>query len=228
MTQVADTGSRTRSTATGTCRASSRSPSPSRDDNCTDVHSNDLGFLVIAEAASSWASTCWWAADSGGRTGRRETFPRLADPLGFVKPEELVEVARAVIAVQRDHGNRENRKRARLKYLIDERGVDWFRERGRGRIWAAGSTRRPGAESPASHDHLGWHDQGDGRWFRGVWVENGRIQDAEGLPPAHRAAPRRRALPSRCAPDDAAESAAYQRSPGGPRPDRRDPRSSTA
>ena len=54
-----------------------------------------------------------------------DVFPRLADPLGFVPPEELVEVAKAVIAVQRDYGNRENRKRARLKYTIDDHGLDW-------------------------------------------------------------------------------------------------------
>ena len=91
-------------------------------------------------------------------------------------PDELVEVARAIIGVQRDHGNRTNRKRARLKYLLDELGVDWFR----GEVEAAlGRPLAPyrDVEVTGFHDHLGWHDQGDGRWFRGVWIESGRIHD---------------------------------------------------
>src|SRR5439155_752599 len=59
--------------------------------------------------------------------GKKVTYPRLADPLGFATPEDVVQVAEAVITVQRDYGDRRDRRHARLKYLLDDRGLDWFR-----------------------------------------------------------------------------------------------------
>src|SRR5690606_5128978 len=96
------------------------------DDNCTDVLSNDLGFLVVVEEGGLAGFNVLVGGGLGQTHGKAETFPRLADPLAFVTPDQLIPVARAVVEVQRDHGNRVNRKRARLKYLIDERGLDWF------------------------------------------------------------------------------------------------------
>lgn len=150
------------------------------EDNCNDVHSNDLGLLAIAEGGRLDGFNVLVGGGLGQTHGKGETFPRLADTLGFVTPAELVEVSKAVIAVQRDYGNRATRKRARLKYLIAERGIDWFRaevERYLGRPIAPARE----VEVTGIHDHLGWHSQGDGRWFRGVWVENGRVLDTEGL-----------------------------------------------
>jgi sulfite reductase (ferredoxin) len=150
------------------------------EDNCTDVLSNDLGFLVIADGDRLEGFNVLVGGGLGQTHGKAETYPRLADPLGFVRPEELIEVARAVIAVQRDHGNRVNRKRARLKYLLDERGLDWFRAQVEDRLGRPLAPPLP-VEVSGTEDHLGWHEQGDGRWFRGVWVENGRIRDVGGL-----------------------------------------------
>ncbi|MDP9348073.1 MAG: NADPH-dependent assimilatory sulfite reductase hemoprotein subunit [Gemmatimonadota bacterium] len=146
------------------------------EDNCTDVLSNDLGFLVIAEGERLEGFNVLVGGGMGRTHGKAETYPRLASPLGFVRPEELIEVARAVIAVQRDYGNRVNRKRARLKYLLDERGIDWFRAQVEGHLGRPLAPPLP-VEVSGTEDHLGWHEQGDGRWFRGVWVENGRIRD---------------------------------------------------
>jgi sulfite reductase (ferredoxin) len=146
------------------------------DDNCTDVFANDLGLVVIADGDRIEGFNVVVGGGMGMTHNKPETYPRLASPLGFVTPDELLEVARAIIGVQRDHGNRTNRKRARLKYLLDEQGVDWFR----GEVEAAlGRPLAPyrDVEVTGFHDHLGWHDQGDGRWFRGVWVESGRIHD---------------------------------------------------
>jgi sulfite reductase (ferredoxin) len=146
------------------------------DDNCTDVFSNDLGLVVIADGDRIEGFNVVVGGGLGQTHNKPDTYPRLASPLAFIQPDELVEVARAIIGVQRDWGNRTNRKRARLKYLLDEQGVDWFR----GQVEAA--LGRPLAsyrdvEVTGFHDHLGWHDQGDGRWFRGVWIESGRIRD---------------------------------------------------
>jgi sulfite reductase (ferredoxin) len=146
------------------------------EDNCTDILANDLGFLAVVKEGRLLGFNVLVGGGFGRTHGKAETFARLADPLGFVAPEEITEVTRAVIAVQRDHGNRDDRRRSRLKYLIADRGVDWFREQVEAYL---GRPLAPSAqvEITGVHDHLGWHDQGDGRWFRGIWIENGRIKD---------------------------------------------------
>jgi sulfite reductase (ferredoxin) len=98
-------------------------------------------------------------------------------PLAFVATEHLVETARAVVAVQRDFGNRSDRRHARLKYLLAERGLPWFRDQVQSRVPFELGAPRPLRWEPLD-DHLGWHEQGDGRLFYGLYVENGRIQDA--------------------------------------------------
>lgn len=150
------------------------------DDNCTDVHTNDLGVLVIVRDGRLAGYNLLVGGGLGRTHGKTVTYPRLADPLAFVTPGEVLEVATAIVAVQRDHGNRADRRRARLKYLLDERGIDWFRaqvERELGRPLAPPLPVRV----TGVHDHLGWHRQGDGRWFYGVYVENGRIADTPAL-----------------------------------------------
>jgi sulfite reductase (ferredoxin) len=150
------------------------------DDNCTDVHSNDLGFLVVPEGERIAGFNVLVGGGLGMTHGKRETYPRLADSLGFATPDEVVAVAEAVVTVQRDYGNRGDRRRARLKYLLDERGLPWFREQVEQRLGRALPPPAP-VEVSDVHDHLGWHDQGDNRWCCGVFVENGRIQDTAQL-----------------------------------------------
>ena len=148
------------------------------EDNCTDVLSNDLGFLVIRDGDRLAGFNVLVGGGLGMTHGKEETYPRLADPLGFATAGAVIDVAVAVVLVQRDHGNRSDRRRARLKYLLDERGLDWFRtevERHLGRPLPPPAP----VEITGIHDHLGWHDQGDGRGFFGLFVENGRIKDDE-------------------------------------------------
>jgi sulfite reductase (ferredoxin) len=146
------------------------------EDNCTDVLSNDLGFLAIEREGRIVGYNVLVGGGFGQTHGKTETFARLADPLCFARPEEVIEIAKAIILVQRDHGNRENRKRARLKYLLHDRGVEWFRERV---VEVLDRPVEPAVpvEISGIEDHLGWHGQGDGRWFLGVFIENGRIKD---------------------------------------------------
>ncbi|HEU0016108.1 MAG TPA: NADPH-dependent assimilatory sulfite reductase hemoprotein subunit [Longimicrobium sp.] len=150
------------------------------DDNCTDVYANDLGFVAIPAGDRVLGYNVVVGGGLGQTHGKEETFPRLADPLCFVEPDELIEVAKAVIAVQRDYGNRANRRRARLKYLIHEQGVAWFREQVEAYLGRAVRDPYP-IEVNDIHDHLGWHRQADGRWFYGVWVQNGRVHDTPTL-----------------------------------------------
>jgi sulfite reductase (ferredoxin) len=148
-------------------------------DNSVDLFTHDLGLAGIfdGDALIGWNV---YAGGGLGRTHRKPaTFPRLADALGFIEPERLLETAAAIVAVQRDHGDRTNRRHARLKYLIHDRGIDWFR----GQVEAAAGFRLAAPRTidwDRFDDRIGWHEQGDGRWFLGLRIENGRIRDGDG------------------------------------------------
>jgi sulfite reductase (ferredoxin) len=95
-----------------------------------------------------------------------------------VSADDVVEVARAVIAVQRDFGDRADRRHARLKYLLADRGIDWFRAVVGSRLsFPLGPPRQLHWDS--AEDHLGWHEQGNGLHCYGLFVENGRIKDTD-------------------------------------------------
>ena len=149
-------------------------------DNCVDVYSNDLGLVVRQGPDGGLAGVDLLVGGGLGRTANKpETFPAVAKPLAFVSPEQAVATCRAVVAVQRDFGDRVNRRHARLKYLIHDRGVDWFRERVQERLPFRLGPSRPLSWKPVD-DHLGWHEQGDGLLYYGLYVENGRIKDEDG------------------------------------------------
>jgi sulfite reductase (ferredoxin) len=149
------------------------------DDNCCDVHSNDLGFLAVAQAGHLHGFDVLVGGGMGKTHGKEDTYPRLADTLGFARTAEVVEVAEAVVKVQRDHGNRSDRRHARLKYVIDKEGLGWFRDQVARRL---GRRLAPpaGVEVSGLEDHLGWHPQERGRSFLGLFIENGRITDDDG------------------------------------------------
>ena len=147
-------------------------------DNCLDIFTNDLGFVAIVENDTLKGFNVLVGGGLGMNHTQPETFPRLSDPLGFVTPDQLIPVAEQVIAVYRDNGDRVNRKHSRIKYLIHDWGIDRFRSEVEARL---GYKLTPSAPLPPfeAHLHLGWHNQGDGRWFFGLSVENGRIRDTE-------------------------------------------------
>jgi sulfite reductase (NADPH) hemoprotein beta-component len=147
--------------------------------NDIDIFTNDLGFVVIAEQGRLAGYNLLAGGGLGMSHGNAQTFPRVADVVGFLRPGDLEKVAKAVLLIHRDFGDRTNRKHARLKYVLEERGVDWFRlevELRTGvKLWPA----RP-FEFTRQGDLLGWHQQTNGNYFLGLFVENGRIRDAEG------------------------------------------------
>ena len=146
--------------------------------NDVDVFAHDLGFIAIIENGELQGFNLTVGGGMGATHGDAETHPRLADVVGFLKPEQLLAVAEAVLTAQRDFGNRAVRKRARLKYTIEDRGLDWF---------VAEITRRQGfALEPArpfeftqQGDRFGWVEGFDGRWHLTVRIEAGRIADNE-------------------------------------------------
>jgi sulfite reductase (ferredoxin) len=148
-------------------------------DNCVDVLANDLGIVPTLSEGTTGELTGYMVFVGGGlgmaHAREEDTYPRLASPLGWVTPEQILDVAEAVVTLQRDHGNREDRHRARLKYLVDERGIEWIREEvGR----RAGSRPGPPADLPpwSAHDHHGVHDG-----VLGVPVPSGKVADREGV-----------------------------------------------
>lgn len=161
-------------------------------DNCVDLFSHDLGFVpTFAGGVADPAGIEGFVVFAGGGMGQSharedDTYPRLASPIGWVPASAVGLAAEAVIGSFRDHGDRTDRGRARLKYLIDDRGLDWFVGDVRERLGERGVTLDQPRPLPAWTDddeHLGWHEQADGRFFRGIHVDSGRVVDsADGGP----------------------------------------------
>ena len=147
--------------------------------NDVDLFTNDLGFIVIASGDELVGYNVVAGGGLGMSHGNTHTFPRLADVIGFVGPGEVENIARAVVGIHRDFGDRTNRKHARLKYIIEERGVEWFREELARRAGINLAPARP-YQFTAQGDRLGWGQQLDGHWFLGLFVENGRVRDTDG------------------------------------------------
>ncbi|MEZ5918539.1 MAG: hypothetical protein R3D66_00985 [Alphaproteobacteria bacterium] len=104
-----------------------------------------------------------------------QTYPRLASPVAYVPKERVIDVCIAVIKLQRDHGDREDRQHARLKYLVEEKGPEWTRKTLEEYFGEPLEDLRPTVPF-AVQDHLGWHEQGGGLWYLGLPVTSGRIE----------------------------------------------------
>src|SRR5579859_7099712 len=146
-------------------------------DNCVDIYAHDLAIVAMRDEGGALRGFNVLVGGGLGRTHNKpQTFVAVAQPLAFVPPEEIVDVAREVVAVQRDYGDRTNRKHARLKYTIADRGLDWFRAAVERRLGHELKPAEPLSWKPVD-DHLGWHEQGDGRHYLGFFTEHGRIAD---------------------------------------------------
>lgn len=149
--------------------------------NDVDVLSQDLGFIGIVEDGRLVGYNVAVGGGMGMSHGNAATYPRLADVIGFITPDQVNAVGGAVITVQRDYGDRTNRKHARLKYTIEDRGVEWFKREVEER---SGITFEPARRFSFStiEDPFGWHHCADGSWFYGLHILSGRIKDAPGWP----------------------------------------------
>ena len=146
-------------------------------DNCVDVYANDLGLVARRDADGGLAGFDVLIGGGLGRTANKpNTWPAVAQQLGFTEKGGVIDVARAVMAVQRDYGNRADRRHARLKYLLADRGIDWFRDEVEARLGSQLQPLRTLRWSSAA-DHLGWHEQPGAHCFYGLYIENGRIRD---------------------------------------------------
>ncbi len=147
-------------------------------DNCVDIHAQDVGLLAIVEQGRIRGFNLLVGGGLGMTHNKGDTMAALAEPLGFVATEHAVESVRLVAAIFRDHGNRTDRRYARLKYLVAEWGLPRFRDEFVRR--ASFAVLPPVSLPPLPfHDHLGRHRQADGRWFYGVFIQSGRIADQD-------------------------------------------------
>ena len=149
--------------------------------NDIDVYTQDLGFIAIGEDGKLLGYNLSVGGGLGMSHSDTKTYPRLANIIGYLPREKVVEVAEKVLTVQRDFGDRTNRKHARLKYTIEDRGVDWFKNELESRLgWNLGEARP--FEFTSSGDRYGWSEGTDGRWNYGLFIQNGRLRDTDDLP----------------------------------------------
>ncbi|HVT72418.1 MAG TPA: NADPH-dependent assimilatory sulfite reductase hemoprotein subunit [Lacunisphaera sp.] len=147
--------------------------------NDIDIYTNDLGFIAVVAGDRLLGYNVAVGGGMGRSHGNAHTYPRLADVIGFVPREKIIDVARAVLTIHRDFGDRANRKHARLKYVVEERGPAWMTaEVNRRSGNALTGVRR--FEFTSTHDLYGWHRAVDGSLFLTVFVETGRVKDAPG------------------------------------------------
>jgi sulfite reductase (NADPH) hemoprotein beta-component len=145
--------------------------------NDVDIFAHDLGFIAILDDdgnVSGWNVTV--GGGMGMTHGEPDTYPRTADVLGFCATRDTLALAEAVVTVQRDWGDRANRKHARLKYTIDDRGLDAFRAEVERRAGVKLEQPRP-FKFTSTGDRYGWTDGEDGRSHLTLYVENGRVKD---------------------------------------------------
>ncbi|KAF6004476.1 hypothetical protein F1559_002905 [Cyanidiococcus yangmingshanensis] len=148
-------------------------------DNSIDIFTHDIGIVVLMDENYVLQGYNILVGGGMGRTHNKEiTFPRLADPLGFLEPESLFDAVKAIVAAQRDHGDREVRATARMKYLVQKLGIDGFRDLVRSYMTDGGIALQPWRPMPdwEYRDYLGWHEDGHGTLFYGLLIDNGRVR----------------------------------------------------
>ena len=146
------------------------------EDNCTDALTNDLAIISLFEGQEHKGYNFALGGGFGMKHNSPKTYPRIASPIMFVPADMLIPAVEAVIKLQRDHGDRVDRQHARLKYVVQEQGIEWTKKMLE--EYLGQKMEDPHPQNPyAVEDHTGWHEQGDGKWFLGVPVSSGRITD---------------------------------------------------
>jgi sulfite reductase (ferredoxin) len=146
------------------------------EDNCIDVYTHDLGMIAVVRDGKIIGVNMLVGGGQGVTPANKKTFAALGLKLAFVPWNEITDVATAIVKVQRDNGNRSDRKQARLKYLLDSWGVEAFRAKV-AEYYGKPLQLPTEDDVTEAEDHIGWYPQGDGRFYYGLNVENGRVMD---------------------------------------------------
>ena len=144
--------------------------------NDCDVFSQDLGLIAILEKHKIIGFNVVVGGGLGSTFGVEETYPRTGNVIGFVKPDKVLDLAEKIISVQRDNGDRKNRKQARLKYTIDRLGLDWFVAETETRLGYKLAKAKP-YKLTRNGDNYGWHKGTDEKWHLTFFVEGGRVKN---------------------------------------------------
>jgi sulfite reductase (NADPH) hemoprotein beta-component len=148
---------------------------PPRND--VDVFSNCLGFVGIPDGDRVVGYNVLVGGGLGMTHGKTATYPRLADVIGFCSPDQVVQVAEEIVKIQRDHGDRSDRRHARMKYTVEDKGPDWILEELNRRLgWNLEKAKE--FEFDSTTDRYGWTQDADGKWAYGLFVEGGRLRSS--------------------------------------------------
>ena len=146
-------------------------------DNSVDLLTNDIGLVVFTAANGEIKGCNVYVGGGMGRTHNNEqTFARTADPLGYVAAEHVLDLVQSILALQRDYGDRKTRRHARMKYLLNDQGISWFKQELKSKYFLHPiKALRPEPKSKLE-DYLGWHQQSVGQWFVGLPLLSGRLE----------------------------------------------------
>jgi sulfite reductase (ferredoxin) len=147
-------------------------------DNAVDLLTQDIGLVLFTDPnGRPWGCNVYVGGGMGRTHNKDETFARTADPLGYVAAEHVLDLVQSIVALQRDHGDRQQRRHARMKYLIHDRGIGWFKQE-LVRYFPHPIKALRQEPKPRLADYLGWHRQGNGLWFVGLPLLCGRLEGA--------------------------------------------------
>ena len=146
--------------------------------NDCDVFSQDLGFIAIVENNQIKGYNIAVGGGMGSTFGLPEAYPRLAEVIGYCLPDQVVDISEKILMVQRDNGNRQDRKRSRMKYTIDDHGIEWFKNEVEKYLGYAFQEAKPFAFT-RNGDRLGWKKGVDSKWSLTLFVEGGRVADKD-------------------------------------------------
>ncbi len=145
-------------------------------DNSVDILTHDIGLVTFTNAKGAIEGCNVYVGGGMGRTHNLDTtFARTADPIGFVEGKYILELVQSILALQRDYGDRKTRRHSRLKYVLHDMGVDWFKKQLTTKYFTKeiGTLRDEG--DTVLEDYLGWHQQSEKLWFVGLPLLSGRL-----------------------------------------------------
>ena len=151
-------------------------------DNSVDLLTNDIGIVAFTNKKGHLEGCNFYIGGGMGRThNNEETFARIADPLGYVEEKDIFELIQSIVAIQRDYGDRKSRKNARMKYLLHEKGINWFKDILVNKYYR--KPIKPLREEPVNKliDYLGWQKQNNKKWFVGLPLLSGRLKGEKKL-----------------------------------------------
>ena len=146
-------------------------------DNSVDLLTQDVGLVVFTDPKGGLKGCNVYVGGGMGRTHNNEqTFARIADPLGYVAAEHLLDLVQSILALQRDYGDRKTRRHSRMKYLLNDHGITWFKQELKSKYFLHPiKALRPEPKNKLE-DYLGWHRQSAGKWFVGLPLLSGRLE----------------------------------------------------